>query len=131
MNEIETVGSFSGLLLNRNKTEGVWIGKLKKCKYKIASLAKNVNRGKITDLMIKIFPNMERFLFPHAQNSLFIFSILFSQMLEFKWWRSNKFTCHIHRYQKTLLLKIKLWFFENWIKSALIYVNDILDSTKI
>ena len=29
MNEIEIFGSFSGLLLNRNKTEGVWIGKLK------------------------------------------------------------------------------------------------------
>jgi hypothetical protein len=30
MNEIEIVGLFSGLLLNRNKTEGVWIGNLKK-----------------------------------------------------------------------------------------------------
>ena len=29
MNEIEIFGSFSGLLLNRNKTEGLWIGKLK------------------------------------------------------------------------------------------------------
>ena len=29
MNEIEIFGSFSGLLLNRNKREGVWIGKLK------------------------------------------------------------------------------------------------------
>lgn len=29
MNEIEIFGSFSGLLLNRNKTEGVWIGKSK------------------------------------------------------------------------------------------------------
>jgi hypothetical protein len=28
MNEIEIFGSFSGLLLNRNKAEGVWIGKL-------------------------------------------------------------------------------------------------------
>jgi hypothetical protein len=32
MNEIEIFGSFSGLLLNRNKTEGVWIGKLKNSK---------------------------------------------------------------------------------------------------
>ena len=30
MNEIEIFGSFSGLILNRNKTEGIiWIGKLK------------------------------------------------------------------------------------------------------
>ena len=28
LNELEIFGSFSGLLLNRNKTEGVWIGKL-------------------------------------------------------------------------------------------------------
>jgi hypothetical protein len=27
MNEIEIFGPFSGLLLNRNKTEGVWIEK--------------------------------------------------------------------------------------------------------
>ena len=26
MNEIEIFGSFSGLILNRNKTEGIWIG---------------------------------------------------------------------------------------------------------
>jgi hypothetical protein len=32
MKEIEIFGSFSGLLLNRNKTEGVWIGKLKNSK---------------------------------------------------------------------------------------------------
>jgi hypothetical protein len=38
MNEIEIVGSFSGLLLNRNKTEGVWIGNLKNCKYKIPGI---------------------------------------------------------------------------------------------
>jgi hypothetical protein len=38
MNEIEIFGSFSGLLLNRNKTEGVGIGKLKNCKYKIAGI---------------------------------------------------------------------------------------------
>jgi hypothetical protein len=36
MNEIEIFGSFSGALLNRNKTEAVWIGILKKFKYKIA-----------------------------------------------------------------------------------------------
>jgi hypothetical protein len=38
MHEIEIFGSFSGLLLNRNKTEGVWIGKLRNCKYKIAGI---------------------------------------------------------------------------------------------
>jgi hypothetical protein len=38
MNEIEIFGSFSGLLLNRNKTEGVWIGKLTNCKYKNAGI---------------------------------------------------------------------------------------------
>ena len=42
------------------------------------TLANNVNRGKINDLMIKFFPIIKRFLFPHAQNSLFNFSILFS-----------------------------------------------------
>ena len=48
---------------------------------------------------------------------------------------SNKITCHIHRYQKTNYLgeqahENKPIVFENWIKSDLIYVNDILDSTK-
>ena len=34
MNEIEIFGSFSGLKLNRNKTEGLWVGKLKHSKDK-------------------------------------------------------------------------------------------------
>ena len=38
MNEIEIFGSFSGLILNRNKTEGIWIGKLKNCKDKIGGV---------------------------------------------------------------------------------------------
>jgi hypothetical protein len=38
MNEIEIFGSFSGLILNRNKTEGIWIGKLKNCKDKIRGI---------------------------------------------------------------------------------------------
>ena len=38
MNEIEIFGSFSGLILNRNKTEGIWIGKLKHCKDKIRGI---------------------------------------------------------------------------------------------
>jgi hypothetical protein len=50
------------------------------------TLAKNVNRGKINDSMIEMLPNIERFLFPHAQNGLFIFSILFSQ---FSLWLSS------------------------------------------
>jgi hypothetical protein len=41
MNEIEIFGSFSGLILNRNKTEGI---------------------------LIRIFPIIVRFLFPHAVN---------------------------------------------------------------
>ena len=58
-------------------------------------------------------------------------------MLESKWWRSNKITCHIHSYQKKIIwgnkhitFENKPIVFENWIKSDLIYVNDILDSTK-
>jgi hypothetical protein len=58
-------------------------------------------------------------------------------MLEFRWWRSNKITCHIHRYHKKIIwgnkhitFENKPIVFENWIKSDLIYVNDILDSTK-
>jgi hypothetical protein len=31
-NEIETFGSFSGLLMNKNKTGGIWVGKLKHSK---------------------------------------------------------------------------------------------------
>ena len=38
INEIEIFGSFSGLILNRNKTEGIWIGKLKNCKDKIRGI---------------------------------------------------------------------------------------------
>ena len=38
MNEIEIFGSFSGVLLNRNKTEAVGIGILKDFKYKIAGI---------------------------------------------------------------------------------------------
>ena len=38
MNEIEIFGSFSGLTLNKNKTEGIWIGKLKNSKDKVAGI---------------------------------------------------------------------------------------------
>ena len=34
MNEIEIFGNFLGLMINRNKTEGLWIGKLKHSKDK-------------------------------------------------------------------------------------------------
>ena len=35
LNEIEIFGSFSGLLMNKDKTEGLWIEKLKHCKDKV------------------------------------------------------------------------------------------------
>jgi len=38
LNDIEIFGSFSGLILNRNKTEGIWIDKLKKTKVKIGGI---------------------------------------------------------------------------------------------
>jgi hypothetical protein len=66
MNEIEIFGNFSGLMINRNKTEGLWIGKLK--------------IGIIKALMISTLPNIERFRFDHDKNKLFIFSIFFSQL---------------------------------------------------
>jgi hypothetical protein len=41
MNEIEIFGSFSGLVINRNKTEGLWIGKLKHNKDKEENIKLN------------------------------------------------------------------------------------------
>jgi hypothetical protein len=38
MNEIEIVGTFSGLMINRNKTEGLWIGKLRHSKDKVENI---------------------------------------------------------------------------------------------
>ena len=38
LNLIEIFGSFSGLKLNRNKTEGIWLGKLKHCKEKYENI---------------------------------------------------------------------------------------------
>ena len=35
LNEIEMFCSFSGLIMNKDKTEGEWIGKLKHCKDKV------------------------------------------------------------------------------------------------
>jgi hypothetical protein len=37
-NEIEPFGSFSGLLINKNKTGGIWVGKLKHSKDKIEGI---------------------------------------------------------------------------------------------
>ena len=37
-NEIETFGSFSGSLMNKNKTGGIWVGKLKHSKDKIEGI---------------------------------------------------------------------------------------------
>jgi hypothetical protein len=37
-NEIETFGSFSGLLMNKNKTGRIWVGKLKHSKDKIEGI---------------------------------------------------------------------------------------------
>jgi hypothetical protein len=38
MNEIELFGNFSGLMINRHKTEGLWIGKLKHSKDKVENI---------------------------------------------------------------------------------------------
>ena len=60
-----------------------------------------------------------------------------SQMLEFKWWRSNKSPVTFIDIRKQIIwgnkhitFENKPIVFENWIKSDLIYVNDILDATK-
>jgi hypothetical protein len=44
MNEIEIFGNFSGLMINRNKTEGLWIGKLKHSKGKVEILNGQTNQ---------------------------------------------------------------------------------------
>jgi hypothetical protein len=38
MNEIEIFCAFSGLMINRNKTEVLWIGKLKHSKGKVENI---------------------------------------------------------------------------------------------
>ena len=47
LNIIEIFGTYSGLTLNRNKTEGIWIGKLKHCKDKVNDIT-------FTDKPIKV-----------------------------------------------------------------------------
>jgi hypothetical protein len=38
MNEIEMFGTFSGLMIHIDKTEGLWIGKLKHSKDKVENI---------------------------------------------------------------------------------------------
>jgi hypothetical protein len=45
-NTSKIVGSFSGLIMNKDKTEGLWIGKLKHCKDKVGG-------NKWTDKQVK------------------------------------------------------------------------------
>jgi hypothetical protein len=52
MNEVEIFGSFSGLILNRNKTEGIWIGKLKNCKDKIRGIKWTQNPVKALSIFL-------------------------------------------------------------------------------
>jgi hypothetical protein len=47
LNEIEIFGSFSGLIMNKDKTEGLWIGKLKHCKDKVGELNGQTNQLKL------------------------------------------------------------------------------------
>ena len=47
LNEIEIVGSFSELIMNKDKTEGLWIGKLKHCKDKVGELNGQTNQLKL------------------------------------------------------------------------------------
>ena len=44
LNEIEIYGSFSGLIMNKDKTEGLWIGKLKHCKEKVGGGIKSTDK---------------------------------------------------------------------------------------
>jgi Na+/glutamate symporter len=82
-------------MINRNKTEGLWIGKLKHSKDKEENIKWTnkpiktlgiyygpikVKIGIIKALMISTLPNIERFRFDHDKNKLFIFSIFFSQL---------------------------------------------------
>jgi hypothetical protein len=47
LNEIEIFGSFSGLIMNKDKSEGLWIGKLKHCKDKVGELNGQTNQLKL------------------------------------------------------------------------------------
>ena len=47
LDEIEFFGSFSGLIMNKDKTEGLWIGKLKHCKDKVEEINGQTNQLKL------------------------------------------------------------------------------------
>jgi hypothetical protein len=47
LNEIEMVCSFSGLIMNKDKTEGAWIGKLMHSKDKLGELNGQTNQLKL------------------------------------------------------------------------------------
>ena len=44
INEIDIFGTFSGLMINRSKTEGLWIGKLKRSKDKVEIVNGQINQ---------------------------------------------------------------------------------------
>lgn len=54
LNIIEIFGSFSGLKLNRNKTEGIWIGKLKNSRDKVDDINFTNNPVKVLGLYVGI-----------------------------------------------------------------------------
>jgi len=66
MNEIEIFCTFSGLMINRNKTEILWIGKLKHKKDTVENIKHDV-RGKI---VWKTFFPVFSFDFAARKNSL-------------------------------------------------------------
>jgi hypothetical protein len=47
LNEIEMFGSFAGLIMNKDKTEGLWIGKVKHYKDKVGKLNGQTNQLKL------------------------------------------------------------------------------------
>ena len=46
LNIIEIFGNLSGLKLNRSKTEGIWLGRLKHCKEKFENITWTIDMGK-------------------------------------------------------------------------------------
>lgn len=54
LNIIEIFGNFSGLKLNKNKTEGIWIGKLKHCKDKVCNVSFTNKPVKVLGLYVGI-----------------------------------------------------------------------------
>ena len=46
LNIIEIFGNLSGLKLNRSKTEGIWLGRLKHCKDKFENITWTIDMGK-------------------------------------------------------------------------------------